>query len=119
MIMNKQKIFSGLVMVSALLGANVESARAELVGGATMAGTHYSYPDYGGGDFTFALVTPINDCVGAWISPIQPGAKAAVAIVTASLVMSRSLNITVDRAVGWPGSSAKYCKVYAVGLASQ
>jgi hypothetical protein len=117
--MNRRKIFAGLFLVSTLFGVNSESARAELVGGATLVPTNYAYLDYNGGDDIFPFVTPINDCFGAWIAPTQPGAKAAIAIVTASMAISRSLNVYVDRTIVWNGSAAKYCKVHAVGFTQQ
>jgi hypothetical protein len=114
--MTKGKIITGLILALVSVGLYSVPARAEIVSAEASVANIIAFPDYGGGDFIFAFAKPVNDCHGAWISPTQPGAKTAIAIVTTSQLASRSLNIYLDRAIIWEGSGTRYCKLYAVGL---
>lgn len=73
------------------------------------------YPEYANGDVVFTVENPAPACGdGFWLSPASPGFKQTLAI----LLMLKSSGAKFE-AFGspdrlWPGSSGKYCAVYAL-----
>lgn len=95
------------------------SATAAIVGGYESRGavTNYIvYPEYGGGDVTFQTETPIAGCeAGFWLRPTDPGFKNAYAVVLTSYTTKSPVRVWAHDDSLWPGSSGRWCRVYAMG----
>lgn len=73
------------------------------------------YPEYGNGDVVFTVENPAPGCGdGFWLSPVSPGFKQTLTI----LLMLKSSGAKFETLGSpdrlWPGSSGKYCAVYAL-----
>ena len=108
------KIVSTLTIVVASMAT---PARAEIVG-AEISVKGYSAYDFGNGDviFWFSPATALAGCDGAWIAPSQPGAKNMIATLISAKLSGSAVGLNVDNSVIWNASSARFCKVYAMGL---
>lgn len=100
------------VVASAVASADVISASPLSVTG------YYAFGDYGNGDtvFQYAPSTVLSGCDGGWIAPSQPAAKNLFATMIAAKLSGSGIRLYVDNADIWPGSGARYCKVYVIGL---
>ena len=75
-----------------------------------------TYPDFGGGNFTFRLSTQPNGCgAGYWLSPSQPGFKTSVAFLLQARATGEPVRVGADSAQLWTGSADEWCKVDYVG----
>lgn len=104
----------GAIGLAALLAA--ESASAQLV--ATSEITQIlSYEMYGGGDLLVKLATPRPECEGgAWLSKSDPGFEQNVSIILSARMSNRPITLYLDSNVIWPGSTTRFCRLYAIGL---
>jgi len=100
------------VVASATASADVISASPLSVAG------YYALGDYGNGDtvFQYEPSTALTGCDGGWIAPSQPAAKNLFATMIAAKLSGSNIRLYVDNADIWPGSGARYCKVYLIGL---
>ena len=113
------KIFIGVFSSLAVAAFVATSVRADIVSSDSVSVTrYYAYGDYGSGDviFQFAPASVLVGCDGAWIAASQPGAKNLVATVISAKLAASAVTLYVNNAAIWPGSSARYCKVDAMGL---
>lgn len=53
---------------------------------------------------------------GFWLSPLDKGFKSNLALVLWGHSISASVVVYGQSDQLWPGSGAKYCRVYAVGV---
>ena len=111
------QVFRAFVCMTLVCVAS--TAQGVLLGAESLTITkHYTYADYGNGDTTFQF-TPANaisGCDGAWIAPSQPGAKQLLAIMLSAKLAQKTITLWLDNSVIWGGSSARFCKVHALGI---
>ena len=79
----------------------------------------YTYSDFGTGDMTFQVTSPLATCPdGFWIRMTDAGAKTLVAEVL--MAVSASMPISAwgydDAANAWSGSSGHYCRLYVLSF---
>jgi hypothetical protein len=111
------KYLIGVSVFLACLGF-VPAATAAVAGHArpiTVTG-YFVYPEYGGGDVVVTLSEPVaTGCeAGFWLRPSDPGFKAAMATIMMAYINKSPVRIWVLDDQVWPGSAAKYCKLYTI-----
>lgn len=81
--------------------------------------TMYTYTEYGGGDVTFQVDTPVPGCEGGlWMSPADAGFKSNLATVLLAFASKAPVRVWAHNDQIWSGSAAATCRLYAVGAAS-
>jgi hypothetical protein len=76
-----------------------------------------SYEDFGGGDVVFSITSAVTGCEGGfWLRPTDPGFQRSLAIAMSAQLGGRSVRIAAHNDSLWPGSGAKYCRIYNIGL---
>jgi hypothetical protein len=77
----------------------------------------YSYSDFGGGDVVFTIATTIVGCeAGFWLRPTDPGFQRNLAMAMSAQLAGKSVRIGAYNDSLWPGSGAKYCRLYYIGI---
>jgi hypothetical protein len=75
----------------------------------------YVYADHGGGDVVAVLDDPIPGCEdGIWIGPGAPGYKPTLAALLMLQGNGGSARVWAHDDQMWPGSAAKFCRIYTV-----
>jgi hypothetical protein len=107
----KKILFSALLLVSASTHAAISGTAV------TKVSFMQSYNQYGGGDTTFQVETPLAGCEnGFWMSKSDAGFNTNLALILSAYHAKSSVIVYALTDQIWGGSAGKYCKLYMIEL---
>jgi hypothetical protein len=108
----KRTVMTISVLIFAM--AQVKAAIVSTPVGVTII-SYYAFSDYGTGDVAFQVSNQIPGCEGGyWLRPSDGGFKTVYATMMASYMTKAPVYVYAYDDQLWSGSSAHFCRVYAI-----